>query len=139
MVTGGARSGGACRSWRWNDGYRGHRGAGKRGARMNIGCVLLISSNRTQRLPLCNNTVHGLYLPTMLRSLPNLPADYNGWLQYTAFNLSQAASFDRFLGRFSVPTAPVRAPQMLYIFTALQARAASWPMSPRSHLRLAEY
>lgn len=60
-----------------------------------------------------------MYLPTLIRS-NTLPADYNGWLQYTAFNLSATASFDSFLGRFSVPAAPVHPPQILYVFTGLQ-------------------
>jgi hypothetical protein len=47
-----------------------------------------------------------------------LPADYNGWLAYTAFDLSaKSATFDAFLGYFSVPNAPQQDPQVLYLFT----------------------
>ena len=47
-----------------------------------------------------------------------LPPDYNGWLQYTAYE--DAAGFDAFLGYFSVPDVPKKVPQVLYLFTGLQ-------------------
>jgi hypothetical protein len=45
----------------------------------------------------------------------DLPADYDGWLEYAAYN--DAAGFDSFLGKFSVPDAPVETPDVLYLFT----------------------
>lgn len=73
----------------------------------------------------CDNYLHGSYMPTFLSKqdasdLPPLPADYNGWLQYTEFNLTAAETFDSFLGKFSVPNAPARVPVQLFIFTGLQ-------------------
>ena len=47
-----------------------------------------------------------------------LPPDYNGWLQYTAYE--DAKGFDAFLGYFSVPDVPKKVPQVLYLFTGLQ-------------------
>jgi hypothetical protein len=47
-----------------------------------------------------------------------LPADYDGWLQYTAFQTE--AGFSSFTGLMSVPDTPVKLPQILYLFPGLQ-------------------
>jgi len=47
-----------------------------------------------------------------------LPAGYDGWTTYTAWNYS--ASVDISLGYFSVPDTPKQAPEVLYVFTGLQ-------------------
>lgn len=56
-----------------------------------------------------------LLSPSFVYSL----ADYDGWLAYTAYKTT-GATFDAFLGNFSVPTNPASYPQVLYIFTGLQ-------------------
>jgi len=48
----------------------------------------------------------------------NLPADYDGWLQYTAYHDTEG--FDSFIGKFTVPDNPKRHPHILYLFTGLQ-------------------
>ena len=52
-----------------------------------------------------------------------LPPDYDGWLQYTAVNVSTAGisgGFDAFTNIMSVPDLPKRRPQILYLFPGLQ-------------------
>ena len=50
---------------------------------------------------------------------PNpLPPDYDGWLQYAAFN--NTAGFDSMTNKMSVPDAPSSRPQILYLFPGLQ-------------------
>lgn len=49
-----------------------------------------------------------------------LPADYDGWLEYAAYNDPTASGFKSFLGSFSVPAEPTSDPDMLYLFTALE-------------------
>jgi hypothetical protein len=52
-----------------------------------------------------------------------LPPDYNGWLQYTALNVSRAGltgGFDSFTNVMSVPDVPKSRPQVLYFFPGLQ-------------------
>ncbi|KAA0157254.1 hypothetical protein FNF27_04979 [Cafeteria roenbergensis] len=51
--------------------------------------------------------------------MPTLPADYDGWLAYTATKATGPA-YDSFLGSFSTPDAPKEVPQVLYLFTGLQ-------------------
>jgi len=47
------------------------------------------------------------------------PADYDGWLAYTAWNYPPGIG--KFYGNFSVPTKnPRNAPQVLYLFTGVQ-------------------
>jgi len=53
------------------------------------------------------------------RQLQQFPADYDGWLAFTSYNISDPG-FGSFLGRFSVPNAPRSTPDVLYIFTGLQ-------------------
>eukprot|EP00043_Microstomoeca_roanoka_P007863 m.76001 g.76001 ORF g.76001 m.76001 type:complete len:312 (+) comp14010_c1_seq1:52-987(+) len=55
-------------------------------------------------------------LPVFYRD--QLPPDYDGWLAYTAYNIS--GSFNSFIGNFSVPNPPQRSPHILYLFTGLQ-------------------
>ena len=43
---------------------------------------------------------------------------YDGWLAYTTYQYPDGV--EKFLGYFSVPEAPQRTPQVLYIFTGLQ-------------------
>lgn len=49
-----------------------------------------------------------------------LPADYDGWLQYTVAKAKADTGFDGFLGEMSVPDVPKKRPQMLYLFPGLQ-------------------
>jgi len=49
---------------------------------------------------------------------PDAPDVYDGWLAYTSWNYS--AGIDTFLGDFTVPHAPQKTPQVLYLFTGLQ-------------------
>lgn len=54
-----------------------------------------------------------------------LPPDYDGWLQYTALNVTRLglqSGFDAFTNVMSVPDKPKRAAQMLYFFPGLQNR-----------------
>lgn len=56
-----------------------------------------------------------------VRAARGFPSDYNGWLAYTAYQTqAPLATFDAFLGNFSVPNEPARKPRVLYIFTGLQ-------------------
>lgn len=52
----------------------------------------------------------------------DFPSDYDGWLAYTSFVLpnTTGASFNSFLGSFSVPNEPMSDPDILFIFTGLQ-------------------
>jgi hypothetical protein len=52
-----------------------------------------------------------------------LPADYDGWLQYTAVNASKLGlqgGFDSFTNTMSVPDVPKKRAQVLYFFPGLQ-------------------
>ena len=52
-----------------------------------------------------------------------LPPDYDGWLQYTAVNVSKlglTGGFDGFSNVMSVPDLPKSRPQILYLFPGLQ-------------------
>ena len=50
-----------------------------------------------------------------------LPADYDGWLQYTVSNTTDMAKgYDGFYGEMSVPDLPKSRPQILYLFPGLQ-------------------
>jgi len=52
-----------------------------------------------------------------------LPASYDGWLQYTALNISRVGlkgGFDAFTNVMSVPDKPKNPAQMLYFFPGLQ-------------------
>lgn len=60
-------------------------------------------------------------------SMPTLPADYDGWLAYTATKATGPA-YDSFLGSFSTPDAPKEVPQVLYLFTG------EAPVKPGGHL-----
>ena len=90
------------------------------------------------RIPLCDSRVRGrwpmtvgseaefksLYQPSaksqpQMREL-QLPADYNGWLEYANTTHFSSGGYSSFLGTFSVPTDPLIAPQELYLFTGLQ-------------------
>lgn len=63
-------------------------------------------------LPRCRaNATH----PIMARALP---ADYDGWLAYVAYNIS--GTFDTFTGYMSTPDVAKSTPQILYLFTGLQ-------------------
>ena len=55
--------------------------------------------------------------------LTDLPPDYDGWLQYTALNVSAlglSGGFDSFTSVMSVPDVPAKRPHMLYMFPGLQ-------------------
>merc|ERR1711865_565111 len=52
-----------------------------------------------------------------------LPANYDGWLQYTAVNVSKlglTGGFDAFTNLMSVPDKPKQAADQLYLFPGLQ-------------------
>eukprot|EP00041_Stephanoeca_diplocostata_P035324 m.1241462 g.1241462 ORF g.1241462 m.1241462 type:complete len:318 (+) comp24679_c1_seq1:94-1047(+) len=73
--------------------------------------VLRASSDFSKRAPSSPRaSVH--------RDRRQLPADYNGWLQYTAINTTD--SFETFTGLMSVPDLPKEEPQILYLFPGLQ-------------------
>jgi hypothetical protein len=59
-----------------------------------------------------------------LRATPNpLPPDYDGWLEYTALNVSAlglSGGFDSFTNVMSVPNEPSSTPQQLFLFPGLQ-------------------
>ena len=86
-------------------------------------------------IPRCKRpVVNGTQLPVLLASTPAaaqsvsaLPADYDGWLAYTAYNSSYG--FSSFLGYFSVPDIPKSTPQIIYLFTGLQNK--DWWVSMR--------
>jgi len=48
----------------------------------------------------------------------DLPPDYDGWLEYAAFEYT--SGFETFLGNFTVPDIPAAVPDVLYLFTGLQ-------------------
>lgn len=52
------------------------------------------------------------------RQSRQLPPDYDGWLQYAAFN--HTPSFDTMTNLMSVPDVPKAVPQILYFFPGLQ-------------------
>jgi hypothetical protein len=90
--------------------------------------TLVTAPNGTSwTIPRCENVVGGVKHPVLRRRpaarnasgvLGGLPADYNGWLQYTAYN--DPKGFDSFVGEMSVPDAPRKRPQILYLFPGLQ-------------------
>jgi len=60
-------------------------------------------------------------LTPYLQSSFQHPEDYDGWLAFTSNQtVAVNSSFDAFLGNFSVPDAPAKVPEVLYIFTGLQ-------------------
>jgi len=73
-------------------------------------------------LPLCKSTNGEPVFHTNPSAIPGSPAMYDGWTEYTEFNVSvdSTSTFDSFLGNFSVPDKPASPPQVLYIFTGLQ-------------------
>lgn len=69
--------------------------------------------------------------PVLMRNKPHessgrlgsLPPDYDGWLQYTALNVSKLGlqgGFDAFTNVMSVPDKPKKAAHILYFFPGLQ-------------------
>ena len=63
-----------------------------------------------------------VFLPKDSR-FSGLPADYDGWLQYAALNVSKlglTGSFDAFTNIMTVPDVPKERPQVLYAFPGLQ-------------------
>ena len=60
---------------------------------------------------------------TVSMRLRDLPPDYDGWLQYTAVNISKlglTGGFDAFTNLMSVPDKPKRAADQLFLFPGLQ-------------------
>lgn len=49
-----------------------------------------------------------------------LPANYDGWLQYTVANTSAPTGYTGFYGEMSVPDVPKKRPQQLFLFPGLQ-------------------
>jgi len=71
------------------------------------------------RIPPCDTTRAPLFRTTKSDThAQGLPPDYDGWLQYTAYNDSRG--FDSFTSVMSVPDAPKARPQILYLFPGLQ-------------------
>ena len=76
------------------------------------------------RIPPCD-TKGGKY-PILRKSAQEdegLPSDYDGWLQYTALNVSRLGlqgGFDAFTNVMSVPDVPSEMPAVLYLFPGLQ-------------------
>lgn len=102
---------------------------------------LTLEDGSSSSIPKCDTTVDGVTYPVLRRRgaaaaaahnattgaaanavsdpQPNpLPADYDGWLQYTAFE--DAQGFDSFVGEMSVPDVPAAKPQILYLFPGVQ-------------------
>jgi len=80
--------------------------------------TVLTETGTTFDLPACD-TQNGT-LPTRMRGLP---PDYDGWLQYTAVNVSKlglTGGFDAFTNLMSVPDKPERAADQLFLFPGLQ-------------------
>lgn len=75
-------------------------------------------------LPRCN-TRNGSW-PLLRQSYPSsssLPPNYDGWLEYTALNVSAlglSGGFDAFTSTMSVPDTPKEMPQQLFLFPGLQ-------------------
>jgi len=68
-----------------------------------------------REIPKCDMTKGPLYRTNNWA----LPPDYDGWTAYTAYK-TPTATFDAFLGNFSVPDAPETTPDMFFLFTGLQ-------------------
>jgi hypothetical protein len=75
-------------------------------------------------LPKCDTSKHPMWEPKQhSTSDVGAPLDYDGWVAYTAFNVTSngpAATFDSYLGDFTVPVEPTQDPEVLYLFTGLQ-------------------
>jgi len=75
-------------------------------------------------LPKCDISENPMFEPRKpATSEVGAPLDYDGWTEYTAFNVTAngpAATFDSYLGDFTVPVAPTQDPEVLYLFTGLQ-------------------
>lgn len=90
------------------------------------GDTLVRHSEEDDRIiPRCDNLngTHPTLLPKQFFSKPSLsssdlPPDYDGWLQYTAYH--DPEGFDSFVGEMSVPDVPKETPQILYLFPGLQ-------------------
>ena len=93
--------------------------------------LITMEDGSSKMIPKCDNVVGGVAYPVLRRSgganatsigtdpQPNpLPPDYDGWLQYTAFQ--DADGFDSFTGEMSVPDVPEATPQILYLFPGVQ-------------------
>ena len=90
------------------------------GGRMRIECP----NGTVYEIPACDT--NGGRWPIRLgaaSSVSGLPPNYDGWLQYTALNVSAlglSGGFDSFTSVMSVPDVPKRRPQLLYVFPGLQ-------------------
>jgi len=76
-------------------------------------------------LPACDtrNGSVAMRLPRVPNLGTPLPPDYDGWLQYTAVNVSKlglTGGFDSFTNVMSVPDVPQRAADQLFLFPGLQ-------------------
>jgi len=90
--------------------------------------TVALASGETRSIPACTPKVNGNAVlrrhneageaPTSMRARRQLPADYNGWLQYAAFN--HTPSFESMTNLMSTPDVPAATPQILYLFPGLQ-------------------
>lgn len=111
--------------------------AGAQVARDATGATVTHSTG-SFRIPLCDGRVRGAWPMTIASEAEfkalqqaehppqtqqrelQLPADYNGWLEYANTTHFTSGGYSSFLGTFSVPSDPLVAPQELYLFTGLQ-------------------
>jgi hypothetical protein len=95
---------------------------------MPDGQTKVVNPNGTVYLiPVCDtqNGTLPMILPKekITQQIGGLPADYDGWLQYTALNVSKlglTGGFDAFTSFMSVPDKPQQPAQVLYFFPGLQ-------------------
>lgn len=77
-------------------------------------------------LPKCDQTLGPMRKPNKPADAEKgLPADYDGWLEYTALNTSAlglAGGFDAYTSVMSVPDVPKRMADQLFLFPGLQNR-----------------
>lgn len=80
--------------------------------------TVLTADGQTTEIPACD-TKNG----TLPLRMTGLPADYDGWLQYTAVNVSTlglTGGFDAFTNVMSVPDKPAKEADQLFLFPGLQ-------------------
>jgi len=73
-------------------------------------------------LPLCKAPEGFPVLHTNRAAVPGAPEIYDGWTAYTEFDIANIPTntFDTMIGNMTVPNAPAKPPQVLYLFPGLQ-------------------
>jgi len=82
------------------------------------GSTTVVHDGQTREIPACD-TKNG----TFPFRMTGLPPDYDGWLQYTAVNVSKlglTGGFDAFTNVMSVPDKPKKEADQLFLFPGLQ-------------------